>query len=65
MPAFAACRASGKYKNTVQTSNEEGTRLGITGTPTFFINGRILVGAQPLEAFAKIIDEELAAKPGR
>jgi protein-disulfide isomerase len=59
VPAFEACRTSGKYKNPVQTSNVEGTRLGITGTPTFFINGRILVGAQPLEAFSKIIDEEL------
>jgi protein-disulfide isomerase len=66
VPAFEACRTSGKYRNPVQTSNVEGDRLGITGTPTFFINGRILVGAQPLEAFAKIIDEELAAvKPGR
>jgi protein-disulfide isomerase len=59
--AFAACRISGKYKTSVQTSNQEGAKLGITGTPTFFINGRILVGAQPLEAFARIIDEELAA----
>ena len=55
-----------QYKNPVQTSNVEGARLGITGTPTFFINGRILVGAQPFEAFAKIIDEELAlGRPGR
>jgi protein-disulfide isomerase len=59
--AFAACRGSGKYKTAVQTSNMEGATLGITGTPTFFVNGRILVGAQPLDAFARIIDEELAA----
>ena len=58
--AFAACRTSGKYKAAVQASNEEGAALGIAGTPTFFINGRILVGAQPIDAFAKIIDEELA-----
>jgi len=58
--AFTACRASGKYKAPVQASNQEGTALGITGTPTFFINGRMLVGAQPVEAFSKIIDEELA-----
>jgi len=65
--AFAACRTSGKYKAAVQASNEEGTALGISGTPTFFINGRILAGAQPAEAFSKIIDEELAlgaARPG-
>jgi protein-disulfide isomerase len=34
--------------------------LGLTGTPSFFINGRELSGAQPLEAFSAIIDEELA-----
>jgi len=59
--AFERCRTSGKYKTVVQASNQEGTRLGITGTPTFFINGRTLVGAQPLEAFTKVIDEELAS----
>jgi protein-disulfide isomerase len=61
--AFTSCRTSGKYKTPVQASNQEGTALGITGTPTFFINGRILVGAQPVEAFSKIIDEELAGAP--
>jgi protein-disulfide isomerase len=34
--------------------------LGLTGTPSFFINGRELSGARPLEAFAAIIDDELA-----
>ena len=37
-----------------------GQRLDVTGTPTFFINGRVLTGAQPLEAFARMIDDELA-----
>jgi len=60
VPAFDACRTSGKYKASVLSSNQEGSRLGLTGTPSFFINGRILVGAQPVEAFSKIIDEELA-----
>jgi len=32
----------------------------VTGTPAFFVNGRLLSGAQPLEAFARVIDEELA-----
>jgi protein-disulfide isomerase len=35
-------------------------KLGVTGTPTFFINGRHLVGAQPITEFKKLIDEELA-----
>jgi len=47
-------------KGALQKDIDEGTRLGVTGTPAFFINGRPLTGAQPVEAFARIIDEELA-----
>jgi hypothetical protein len=36
-----------------------GTAAGASGTPTFFINGRQLVGAQPADAFQKIIDDEI------
>ena len=36
--------------------------LGVTGTPAFFINGRMLVGAQPIEAFRDVINDELARK---
>ena len=38
----------------------ESHRLGVKGTPTFFVNGRRIVGAQPTEVFAATIDEELA-----
>uniref|UniRef100_Q01V45 DSBA oxidoreductase n=1 Tax=Solibacter usitatus (strain Ellin6076) TaxID=234267 RepID=Q01V45_SOLUE len=65
LTAFEACRTSGKYKNSVQASAQEGARLGITGTPTFFVNGRMLVGSQSLDEFVSIIDEELAAGAGR
>jgi protein-disulfide isomerase len=44
----------------VQQDIAEGTRLGVTGTPTFFVNGRLLVGAQPLAAFVSVIEGELA-----
>ena len=37
----------------------QAVRLGARGTPSFFINGRFLSGAQPAEAFKKVIDEEL------
>ena len=57
--SFASCLDSGRQKVAVQSDVEEGARLGITGTPTFFINGRMLVGAQPLETFRKIIEAEL------
>jgi len=41
---------------------EEGNRLGVSGTPTFFINGRVLSGAQPIERFVQVIEEELSAR---
>jgi protein-disulfide isomerase len=60
MASFKACVASGKHQAAVQQDIEEGKRLDVTGTPTFFINGRLLAGAQPLEAFVRVIDDELA-----
>jgi protein-disulfide isomerase len=59
MPAFEQCLTSGKYKTLIQKDVDEGSRLGVNGTPTFFINGRVLSGNQPLQAFAGIIDDEL------
>ena len=58
--SFDQCLESGKHKRAVQKDLAEGDKLGLTGTPSFFINGREVSGAQPLEAFAAIIDEELA-----
>jgi len=60
---FEACRSTRKFQSQVQADGVEGTKLGVSGTPGFFINGRFLSGAQPIEAFAKIIDEELAGRP--
>ena len=57
---FTACLDSNKYAADVQQDFKEGSDIGVTGTPAFFINGRFLNGAQPYEAFAAIIDEELA-----
>src|SRR5215468_4342281 len=59
--SFDRCFVSGKYKAVVQQDLNEGAQLGLTGTPTFFINGREISGNQPLDAFEAIIDEELAA----
>jgi protein-disulfide isomerase len=61
---FEACRSTRKFQAQVQADVVEGIKLGVSGTPAFFINGRFLWGAQPLEAFTKIIEEELAARPG-
>jgi protein-disulfide isomerase len=57
---FDSCLAAGVHKAAVQRDLDEGNRLGVTGTPAFFINGRALQGAQPLEAFTRLIDQELA-----
>jgi protein-disulfide isomerase len=65
-PALLACLNAGAHDTAIQKDIDEGTALGVTGTPTFFVNGRAVFGAQPYEAFAKIIDDELsraAAQP--
>ncbi|MCG2686176.1 DsbA family protein, partial [Candidatus Parcubacteria bacterium] len=58
---FSDCLASGEYTEEVEQDFADGQAAGVQGTPSFFINGRLLVGAQPFEAFQRIIDEELAA----
>ena len=60
---FARCLLQGMHHDAVQRDVDEATKLGMTGTPAFFINGRMLTGAQPLEKFVQIIDEELARQP--
>jgi protein-disulfide isomerase len=62
MATFDACVKARKYQAQVQRDVAEGVKLGINGTPGFFINGRMLSGSQPLEAFVSIIDAELAPK---
>jgi protein-disulfide isomerase len=58
---FESCLDAGVHRAAVQRDLDEGNRLGITGTPAFFINGRTLTGAQPLEAFTRLIEQELAS----
>ncbi len=62
--SFNACVDSGKYRDDVLKDLADGQRLGVTGTPAFFVNGRFLSGAQPYENFAQIIDEELKRSAG-
>ncbi|MCX6038212.1 MAG: DsbA family protein [Chloroflexi bacterium] len=61
--AFTACLDDHRTQNEVRADAADATRLGLTGTPSFVINGRILIGALPFEDFKAIIDEELAVKP--
>jgi len=55
---FNQCFDSGKYEVEVQKDFNDGSTAGVTGTPAFFINGRLVVGAQPYAAFKAIIEEE-------
>lgn len=57
---FNQCLDSEKYKSAIDKDVVEGNKLGFNGVPAFFINGKLLSGAQPIEEFRKIIDEELA-----
>jgi protein-disulfide isomerase len=59
---FNACLDSSKYAEAVMSDQESGSRVGVSGTPALFINGRFLSGAQPFEQLAAVIDEELASQ---
>lgn len=58
--AFGACLASRKNDAAIQASVRQGEELGVTGTPAYFINGRMVSGARPLDSFTELIDAELA-----
>ena len=62
MDKFKKALDEGTFKERIKKDSEEATKAGASGTPTFFINGYKLVGAQPVDAFKKIIDQELAKK---
>lgn len=56
---FKACLDSAQYASVIDADVQDGESYGVSGTPTFFINGWRVVGAQPLAAFTTIIDREL------
>lgn len=58
---FAACLESQEHRDGVMADLDEGSRLGVRGTPGFFINGHFLSGAQPYPVFEQAI-EQLAAE---
>lgn len=62
MVNFTACLESNRYAAEVTADVDYAVSLGIQSTPTFFINGLYLVGAQPFETFKKLIDQELAGE---
>lgn len=63
MATFDDCLNSGKNAQEVQKDHSDGASYGVPGTPTFFINGVKLVGAQPFSSFQAVIDPLLAVAP--
>ena len=57
--AFESCLNAGKHLQAIQKEIEDAARMGLNATPSFLINGRFFSGAQPLEVFVKVIEEEL------
>jgi protein-disulfide isomerase len=57
---FQSCLDSGKFKSKIEADLERGSKVGVAGTPGFFVNGVFLSGARPQADFEKIIDSQLA-----
>ena len=63
--AFNKCLDSGEKAAQVKADMEAGQKVGVNGTPAFFVNGVLLSGAVPFEEFKAVIDAELAGKAGK
>jgi protein-disulfide isomerase len=62
MSTFESCLTGHKYQEAIQADSDFALNLGVRSTPTFFINGLAVVGAQPLDVFKQVIDKELAGE---
>ena len=58
--SFETCLSSGRYDDLIQAESDLGNASGIRATPGFIINGHVVMGAQPYEAFVQVIEAELA-----
>lgn len=61
--AFTSCLDDDRYIPEVEADYNYAASIGVSSTPTFIINGKALIGAQPIEAFSAAVDEALAAQP--
>lgn len=57
--AFVRCVDERRFAAAVDADISQARALGVTGTPTFFVNGRPLIGAHPVETFREVIQEAL------
>lgn len=62
MDQFNNCVSSERYRAQIEADSNFAANLGVSSTPTFFINGLAIVGAQPLDVFKQVIDKELAGE---
>ena len=62
MAAFNQCLDSDETKPAIDKDMKEGSTYGVSGTPASFVNGRFVSGAQPYEAFKRVVDDELTLK---
>ncbi len=62
MRRFETCLESGEKAGVVDDDVQAGIARGLMGTPSFLVNGRVIVGAQPFEIFQRLIERELAAE---
>ena len=59
---FEACRTGGGQEAAIEKTMDAGQKVGVTGTPAFFLNGVMISGAQPYEVFEQLIEGELARR---
>jgi protein-disulfide isomerase len=62
MTKFNDCLTKHTYSQAIQTDSDFAVNMGVNSTPTFFVNGLAIIGAQPLNAFTSVIDKELAGQ---
>jgi protein-disulfide isomerase len=62
MDKFKTCVDTGRYKSEVAADYDYASNLGVRSTPTFFLNGLPIVGAQPYDVFKQVIEQELAGE---
>jgi protein-disulfide isomerase len=63
--SFASCLDRGEQRAAVRADVTEGRAAGVKGTPTFFVNGRRMVGVQSLEMFREAVEDALADRENR